>query len=183
MKTHWFAFETHKLAWHHLCIVCRSKTDSNFDTEPLKSVETERQRQWVQVHSFSWFLHNFLLFDHLHCTFFALCRWLSSPRLIEEHRSTSCFTISNTHTQSQTQARAELMLTLLGDKDKSEHLIRALCFYPLLSRVRTHTYCTFLPLFSLQSHNERFHPRTPPLCPCLIPEAQHTPLTLSSLLF
>lgn len=33
--------------------------------------------------------------------------------------------------------------------------------------ISMYTYSTFLLLFSLQSHNERFHPRTPPLCPCL----------------
>lgn len=71
------------------------------------------------------------------------------------------------------------MLTLLGPKYTSEHLIRALRFHPLLSRVFTHTYRTSLPLFSLQSHNERFRPRTPPLCPCLIPEAQRARLPLS----
>lgn len=75
----------------------------------------------------------------------------------------SSFTVSKTQAQTQT----ELLLALLGDKDKSEHLIPASCFYPLLSRVFTHMYSTFLPLFSLQSHNERFQPRTPPLCPCL----------------
>lgn len=67
--------------------------------------------------------------------------WLLSHCLIGAHRSTSPFTVSKT--QTETQAQAELSLTLLGDKDKSEHLIPALCFYPLLSRVFTHTYSTF----------------------------------------
>lgn len=53
------------------------------------------------------------------------------------------------HNRFQSQAQAELLLTLLGDEDKSEHLFAASCFYSLLSRVFTHTYSTFLPLFKV----------------------------------
>lgn len=60
---------------------------------------------------------------------------------------------------------------LLGDIEKSAHLISELCSHHLPLRVFTHTHThtspSFLPLHVLQSHNEGFHPRPPPLCPCL----------------
>ena len=62
-------------------------------------------------------------------------------------------------------------------------IIWALCVYPPLSRVFTLTYCTFLPLFSLQSHNEWFHPRTPPLCPCLSSSSPRLRIPLPSPFF
>lgn len=40
------------------------------------------------------------------------------------------------------------------------------CFHTHVSHLSPPFFC------SLQSRNEQFSPRTPPLCPCLIPEAQ-----------
>lgn len=81
---------------------------------------------------------------------------------------------------TQTRAPAELLFTLLGDKDKSWTAPSSIMFLPAaIKNSHTHTYNTFLPLFSLQSHNEWFHPRTPPplsLSLQLIPEAPRFPL-------
>lgn len=81
---------------------------------------------------------------------------------------------------TQTRAPAELLFTLLGNKDKSWTAPSSIMFLPAaIKNSHTHTYNTFLPLFSLQSHNEWFHPRTPPplsLSLQLIPEAPRFPL-------
>lgn len=49
---------------------------------------------------------------------------------------------------SWTEAVAELLLALEGAKDKSQHLVPALCSYPALSRLFTLAYSTFLVHFA-----------------------------------
>lgn len=98
--------------------------------------------------------------------------------LIGTHMSTPCSSISEAH-RLRLEHRLNFCSHSWETKTRVEQLVPALCFYPLLSRILTHTYNTFLPLFSLQSHNEWFHPRTPPplsLSLQLIPEAPRFPL-------
>lgn len=111
------------------------------------------------------------------CVLFDIVRFLGHC-LIGTHMSTPCSSISEAH-RLRLEHRLNFCSHSWETKTRVEQLLPALCFYPLLSRILTHTYNTFLPLFSLQSHNEWFHPRTPPplsLSLQLIPEAPRFPL-------
>lgn len=86
------------------------------------------------------------------CVLFDIVRFLGHC-LIGTHMSTPCSSISEAH-RLRLEHRLNFCSHSWETKTRVEQLLPALCFYPLLSRILTHTYNTFLPLFSLQSHNE-----------------------------
>lgn len=144
-------------------------TGSNFDTVPQMLLETKRQREGMFIHFhvsdiISHFLITFycfyiicsLLFHGLICAHRSIFSRTYIHRL--RHRLNSC-----SHSWD-TKTRVNISF---------KHYVSTHSYQEF-----SHTRIAPFSLSSLQSHNEWFHPRTPPLCPCLIPEAQHTPLPL-----
>lgn len=144
-------------------------TGSNFDTVPQTLLETKRRREGMFIHFhvsdiISHFLITFycfyiicsLLFHGLICAHRSIFSRTYIHRL--RHRLNSC-----SHSWD-TKTRVNISF---------KHYVSTHSYQEF-----SHTRIAPFSLSSLQSHNEWFHPRTPPLCPCLIPEAQHTPLPL-----